>query len=184
MASLKDRVKARRDELREDHTFVLPVPGYEDVGLAARYKTVPYEGLRKIGEKPDILAVKNEGQRELMAFADTLILGCVELLEEVGRDDHGNPEYRSLGHGWTAAGVRDHLLDDLPEGATARDAVLAVFSGPNGGNRLAQHVRLWDTKADEINSKIDSRVEGESGASEEAKSTSELSPVLPEPALS
>lgn len=160
MSSLQERIAARRAQREQERSFVIPVPGYEDVGLAARYKVLRYEELRDVGRGNEDLEGTSEG--ELAVFADTLIRACVELLE---RDKDGN--YASLGCRWTTSGVREHLGVDLPEGATARQALFEVFNGPSGGTDLALHFQQYDSESSRTAVAIEKDLSGESVASSE-----------------
>jgi hypothetical protein len=139
MSSLQERVAARRKERERERTFVLPVPGYEDV-LHARYRPLPFEDLHDLQQRHEDDGDTAEGILGLRA--DTLARACVELLE---RSPDGS--FRSLGFGWQPAGVREHLIPGLPESATARDTVFALFNGTMGGNELIWHFRQWDAEA-------------------------------------
>lgn len=168
MSSLQERfARVREERSRSDeYTFELPVPGYEQIGLWARYRVLDYKELRQIGNDVALEKIKNDSEEELAEYATTIIRACVELLEKTGDDS-----FQSLGYGWSADGIRK-LGADLPEGATARQAVFAVFNGPMGGNHLFHHFREFSTRADEVGPALTEDVQGESEPSEEGSSKS------------
>lgn len=157
MSSLQERLAARREQLQQERTFVLPVLGYEDVGLHARYRVLSYEELRKIGKRNEKLEGTTEG--ELAVAADTLINACVELIE---RND--DDSYVGLGHRWTPAAVRELFGLDLAPDATAREAVHAVLPG----TQLMLHFNEYDGGLSDVAPEIAKEMaEGESEPSEE-----------------
>lgn len=163
MSSLQERVAARRKQRAKERTFVLPVRGYEDLGLYVRYKVVGYE------EVKDILT-RDEG--DLARFADTLIEACVEFCEKDGDD------YQGLGCRWSsAAGVlKDKVGIEVPADMTARDNVFAVFNGASGGTDLAFHYDAWETEATRTAAELDEEQADLSEPSEEGSSNSEPTP--------
>lgn len=158
MSSLRDRVAARRRERERERSFVLPIPGYEDLGLCARYRPLAFEELHDLQRRH---AEDDESAGAILALrADTLARSCIELLE---RRQDGS--YQSLGCGWTAFGVREHLVPELPETATARDAIFAVFNGVTGGQELYWHFGRWDEEASRSAQQLGEEQAGESGPS-------------------
>ncbi len=148
--SLRDRAAARREELQRQDTFKLPVEGWEDM-LLAEYRGLGYTMLRKIGERHD----QGTPEGELASFADTLINACVDIYE-ITPD---GPV--AFGKRWSSSFVRDELGIDLPDSATARQALEAVLPE----DYLAMHFRAYDMKVGELLTKHDRAVVGESGAS-------------------
>ena len=164
MSSLQERAAARRQQLEQDHSFVLPLPGYEDM-FAVRYRALSYGEMWRISDKNG--ALPNSPETDMANFADLLINGCVEFLE-VKPDG----SYQSLGHKWgDAKGINESFGLGLPEGATARECVFAVFSGPQGGNRLALHAAAYDAGLVQSTSEVAEETVGESGPSEEGLSS-------------
>jgi hypothetical protein len=157
VSSFQERMAARREYREQVHTFELPVLGYEDIGLYARYKVLPYEELRAIGKSNEKVAETVEG--ELAIAADTLIRACVGLLEKTG-ETAGRPEYRELGCRWDPKGVREKLGVEVV-GDTARAAIFAVFNGPSGGNELSRHFLAYDAETEKVNTQIDEEQLGE-----------------------
>lgn len=158
-------MEARRRQRAKERSFVLPVRGYEDVGLNARYRVLGYEELRDI----DLRNKDLDGpEGELARYADTLIEACEELLD----GDQG------LGCKWssTAAVLREKLGVDVPEGAGARDNVFAVFNGTGGGNDLFLHWHEWDLEASKTVEEIDEEQAGEFRPSLEGSSKSVPTP--------
>ena len=144
---------------------MLPVRGYEDLGLKARYRVLDYTELRDIDDR-------NQGadgpEGELARYADTLIEACVDLLD-------GDT---SLGCRWGSASavLRDTLGVDVPDGSTARQNVFAIFNGESGGNDLFLHWNAWDREASKTTAELDEEQAGESQPSVEGTSRSELTP--------
>jgi hypothetical protein len=127
--SLKERLARKRRELEENTTFEIPVPGYEKEGLWARYRALGFEDVRNIG-------IRIEGETsdqvtgERLTAAETLTEACIELLEFQGYGPDGQPKFDELGYRWTAAAGRDLFGIDIPDGVTARDAIMMVFPYP------------------------------------------------------
>lgn len=158
MSSLKERAAARRRQLEEDKSFVVPLIGYEDM-FAVRYRALPLEDQMKIGERN---AELKKAEQAVANAADTIINSCIEFLEVKGKD-----EYVSLGCKWTADTARELFGAELPEGASARDAVSAVFSGPLGTTRLVVHADACDSETIKALSAVDEVISGESEPSVE-----------------
>lgn len=177
MSSLKERFAAKLEQRLRENTYELPVPGFEDIGLWARYRPLSYEETRGIG----LRNVKGEitPEAELAVYADTIIRACVELLEKTGEDEKGTPQFQSLGGKWDAPTVRDKLGVDLPGDATARQAVFAVFNGTRGGIDLAYHCQAVDAMADQVGESIAEELPGESEPGDPGLSRSE--PEQPQP---
>lgn len=152
MSSLQEYLAAQREEMARDRTEVVPVPGYEK-RLAARYRLIDAGKAEEIMDRPG---------STLERAADTLINSCIELLEIDGTDENGNPQYRSTGHRWTPAAVRELFGVELPENTTARAAVLAVFPPPLGGYKLIQHFKEMDERLAQENGQADEELLGES----------------------
>lgn len=169
-ASLQELIAARRAQRERERTFVVPVRGYEDLGLKARYRPLGYEELRDVDDRNQD-AEGAEG--ELSRYADSLLEANVDLLQ----DD------QSLGCRWSSgpAALRDKLGIDVADGSTSRQCLFAVFNGPGGGNDLFLHWTLWDREASRVVEQIDEEQVGESPPSEEG--SSKLSPT-PSPAES
>lgn len=150
--SLKERLAERREQLHQERTFVIEIPGYRDL-IAGRYRTLPYEAIRKVYKRNEATLDTSEG--ELNSCADTLILGCVELLEK--RDDG---EYHSLDIRWPNAA--DLFGVDLPEGVSdARAVVRAVLPG----NELVKHAAEYNEQAEIVLPEVGKALEGESETS-------------------
>lgn len=157
MSTLKERLAARREDLQHERDVVLPIPGYEDM-LAGRYRVLSYRELRRIGKRNQGLEGTEDG--ELILAADTLIEACSELLEV--KDDGA---YASTGQRWNANGVRELFGADLPEGATARDAIFHVF--PPTQTELMLHFNDYDEHLKQVVSEVDDKLVGESEARSE-----------------
>src|ERR1700758_5533561 len=122
--SLRDRLAAKRQELMGERTFLLPIPGYDGI-IAARYRPLSYEALRRIIRKNGSAADNATAESELATALDVLIQANVELVE---RDDEG--AYRTLDVRWSLpAAIADLFQIQAPEGATARYILQEVFAG-------------------------------------------------------
>jgi hypothetical protein len=151
--SLKAALRAKREQLFAERTFYLPVLGYEDDGLVAKYRALTYEQLRDIGKKNESLGDTSEG--ELTTYADTLVNACVELADGTERSENGNPV--SLGVRWSATAANEFFGASLPEDATSRVAIRAVLPG----NQLALHFAAYDVELSKVAPKIASQMVGE-----------------------
>lgn len=117
--SLKDRLAARREELRRDRVIDLPVPGYES-DLVARYAPLDYHVLRRIGIRSE--NEPDEIQGEINVAADVLVNACVGLFEKTA--DGLVP----TGYRWsTSAAVELFGIPQHEVGSSARDAILKIF---------------------------------------------------------
>jgi hypothetical protein len=158
--SLKARVQARRRELEQEHdsTFVLPIPGFEQL-LAVEYRPLNYREMMKLESRHS----KNTDEAESVLFiaVDKMIAACERLVEVTGNPD----EYADTGYRWNVQGVRECFGCELPDGATARQAVLKVFSYEGGEEDLILHSGEYETQRSTRRASVDRRVEGESEAS-------------------
>ena len=157
MSSLQERLAARREQLYQERTFVIPVEGYEDVGLFCRYRVLPYEEWRKIGKNNEKLADTAEG--EVGVAADTLIRACVNFVE---RKDDGT--FTDLEYRWNSGGVAALFGIDLPSEGGARGAVQAALPS----NQLMLHYAAYSDAASTVVPAVDEEMaEGESEPSTE-----------------
>ena len=161
--SLRERLAARRRELTEERTFLLAVPGYEDLGLYARYKSLPYEALRAIVKRHE--RTMDTAAGELALACDVLIHACIELVEK--RDDDS---YQSLGFRWGPEAAKELFQIDLPEGATVRNAIQEIFAGRSMS--LILHYREYDEQMGTTVAEVDDAQVGESAASSDQTSSS------------
>jgi hypothetical protein len=152
--SLQERLRATRNALQEERTFVLGVQGYARDGLYARYRVLPYDELRRIGRRHRGLQGTTEG--EIAVAAVTLANACVEVLEK----DKESGEYKVVGNGWTPDVVADLFGAVLPDGATSMNAVYEVFSGPSGTTNLMMHWQDYNEKVADTVSEIDEVIRG------------------------
>lgn len=160
--SLKEKLAARRAQLQSERTHVFPIPGYEDL-IAARYKSLDYKALRKIGNRNAKLEGTSDG--ELANYADTLINACVELLRVDGDDPEKYPSLRDSGNvaRWDDQTVREFFDPDLPTGTSARQAILAAIPG----TQLALHFQRYDEWLSDVVPEIQEQMRGESEPSQE-----------------
>lgn len=172
MSSLQERVAARRAQRAKERTFVLPVRGYEDIGLYCRYKPLSWE------EISDNLS--GDDPYDVEKAAGCLIEACVELLEDTTPDVKRikDKQFVGLGCRWSSAAnvLNDKLGVDVPDDATARDKLLAVFNGVGGTGDLILHARDWDEQAAQATSGIDEEQADLSVPSVEGSSNSERTP--------
>ncbi len=156
--SLRDRLAARRRQLAERDFFTQPILGYEDLGLYARYEVLDFTTRSKIGQRHATAISRKEteigGTRD--AAADTLAQACVGLLEKVGEDGG----FRELAPGFTADAIREYIVPDLPEGATVRQAILAMFPAPHDG-LVADMLTDYAERCSQIDPDHDEEMAGE-----------------------
>lgn len=126
--TFKQRLAQRRKELEDTTSIDIQVPGYEN--LYARYRVLGYEEGRDIARRVTEEADGNMTTIERLNAASSLAEACEELLEYKGRDPEGKPVFESTGYRWGAPAARDLFDANLPDGAIARDAVMAVFPYP------------------------------------------------------
>lgn len=69
------RLREKRRNIRKTRTLTLDVPGYGGE-IVARYKALPWEVLKRIGEKAEKL---KHPKKELIAHADTIAMACTGL---------------------------------------------------------------------------------------------------------
>jgi hypothetical protein len=159
--SLRGRLAARRVKLREEHTFDLPVPGYEKE-IVARYQPLDYVMLRRIGDRQE--SEPDRFQREVNTAADTLANACVGLYE-VGEDGKAG---ESLNARWSTSAAKDLFgvpEVELPQGSGARQALLAIFPGDTS---VVLHYSTYSELAADVSRQVDEDVAGESVSSTQA----------------
>lgn len=125
--TFKERLAQRRKELEASSTFDLPVIGYDD--LWVRYRCLGYEETRAIGMRVEE-ETQDQAAGERLTAAAVMAEACTELFECTGKDDHGKPILVGLGYRWTQKAAADLFGVYLPEGVTARDALLAIYPYP------------------------------------------------------
>lgn len=132
--SLFEDLKRRRDQIGEERSILIDIPGYNG-HLVARYKMVEWSQMRRIFRRMD----KMKGDaRELYAMCDVLITCCDELLYREKPD--GEPQ--SLEEGRITR-YDDFLAANLGfEAPNARAVVLGVFK--NDLALAAHHSELVD----------------------------------------
>jgi hypothetical protein len=157
--SLRGRLAKRRAELRGEHSFDIPVPGYEEE-LVARYHTLDYHVLRRIGKRNEDEA--DPVQSELNVAADTLANACSGLFE-VGEDG----TLTDTGHRWSTAAAKDLFgigEDELPAGSTARDAMFRIFQNDTA---VVMHFSRYSDLSTNAGARVDKELRGESEAGSE-----------------
>jgi hypothetical protein len=154
--SLADRIAASERQATEtpERAIILPVPGPTSSFLSVRYRALTYRELLKIEERHE--KVKDSGDQYLFIATDKLIQACQGILENTGPD-----EYTDTGHKWTAQTAKVLFRRDLPDNATARQAVLAIFPDEEA---VIEHFKEYEQQRLEIRRQIDRETEGNSGA--------------------
>jgi hypothetical protein len=125
IGSLADQLRFSREQRRQrkDALITLVVPGTGG-RLAASYRRLGYAEKTMIARRHP--TVGEDPAAELAAAADLLINACQDLLE-VCDDATGERSYRSLGMRWTAPDINRLYGLALPDGATAREALLQAL---------------------------------------------------------
>lgn len=126
--SALDNLRARREELSRDRTLDLPVPGWPDGLLIARYGAPSAGGLDEIVGAARRLEASGQQDAELAAAADTLIELCRELLttgedgepvglaQLAGEDQPVRFDSRLADHlGFTAGSARECVYGVFPQ---------------------------------------------------------------------
>lgn len=113
LASLRDRVQARREALQEQQTITLDLPGYGG-DLRARYRLIDWRQARRINERVSELRDIDSATRDLYLAADTLVAACETVI------DAGGHEFGP----WSADLA--HSLG-FPDPQTSRQAVFAIL---------------------------------------------------------
>ncbi len=159
--SFKERLAQRRKELEAKTSVVLAVPGYEHLGLYARYRVLGYEDIREIGLRQETEAMtQTEGERN--TAAQTLADACEDLMEKTGEDEEGRPIFQTLGYRWSAKAASDLFeVDNLPEGALAVTAVKAIFPYPHD-MLMMRHFQEYLADADLGIGEMEGQILGES----------------------
>ena len=81
--SVLDALRARREQLAEDHTLNIAVPGYEEL-LFVQLTVIPSRQLQTIRDRAER---SNSPDAETNANADLLINGCQDILARANADD-------------------------------------------------------------------------------------------------
>lgn len=154
--SLRDRIARRSRELEQkpEHIIMLDVPGYEDL-LAVHYRALPYREQIKIEGRSD--KVKDPAEQTLRVAADKLIAACERIVEKTDDPD----TYTDTGFVWNAKAA-DLFDKQLPEGSTARQALIAIIDDEEV---LVRHAADLEEQRRDLRRKIDQSVEGNSVAS-------------------
>lgn len=154
--SLQDRIARRQREIEQapEHTIVIPVPDFEDI-LAVQYRTLDYREMMIIEARQE--KNKDDAERILFVAADKLIKACIRLVEPTGTD-----EYTETGYKWSLDAARDLFGKDLPNGTSARQALIACFKDEE---TLVMHAGAWAEQREKVRARVESEVSGESSAS-------------------
>lgn len=161
-ASLRGRLAHRREALRHREPFFVPVPGYEDI-LAAKYHAIDYRTLRRIGMRQ--ADNKDVPESEIAVAADTLATACDGFYEVPAEWDGDESSLRDTGYTWDVRAARDLFgvgEDELPDGSTARAAILAIVPDHT---EVILHYGEYDREARAVNKRVSEELQGESEAS-------------------
>ena len=163
--SLRDKARARRAELFSDKSATIPVSGYEDLGIYARYNLLGFKILRTIGLKNDRVEKNTPKQdRETIDAADTLIRALIEFMEKIGEDSDGKPVFQSLGHTeWTPRMADEIFGVSLAAETLSRDVVFAILPD----TELMSHYARYSKEVGKRHPEVEEILEGESGPSQE-----------------
>ena len=136
--SLFDNLRARRDEIADTKTVTIPIPGFEDFGLAAQYRLVERPEVREVGERVT-KEVKDQNERVIALMVDTLIIA----LDGFVVSEKGKPEPKPLHDpNGTPVHTWSHMALELGgEPADDRDAVYWMFG--NNEFAVSQHALLY-----------------------------------------
>lgn len=139
--SLSERLtQIRKDRERKRGSIItIPVEGTDGL-LAASYRRLSFEEKSDIAKRHD--GIGTDGSDEVAAAADLLINACQDLLEVVGKDADGKPEYRSLGKRWTTTTISELFGIELPENATVRQAMRDAFDSEDLMDHMLTYIRL------------------------------------------
>lgn len=126
LQSIRDQIRAERDELKTETTLDLVVPGYEMIGV--RYRGIPARELDQFAKR---LSKSKEGMR---TATDVLIRCCDSILVRPNGDDALEPLEDDQGD---YLKFDQRLADFLGiEASSAREIVTQLFS-PDGVQTLA-----------------------------------------------
>lgn len=167
--SLAERAQRRHQELSHapESTLVLPVPGYEDI-MSVRYRPLTFRENWDIETRHTKPGETPSSEEALFIAADKLIVACKGLVEPDGVDETGSPKFKDTGYKWNRRAAVEVFGCTLPADATARASILAIFGPDDGEESLIIHAGDYGVGRDALKSKVDRRVEGESGASSAA----------------
>lgn len=155
--SLRTRLREKRRRLAEDNMFELPVPGFAEEGIWARYRVLRYEDLRQIGENNKNLKGFDS---ELAIAADTLAWASAGLL--LKKDDGS---FEELGYYWTAEAARELFgVEGLSDDSTNSHVFQQIFDGPSGTTNIMLHFVAYDQRLQGLIPELDEAMRGELGA--------------------
>lgn len=159
VASLRDKVQARRAALQKDRTVTLDVPGYEGI-LRARYRVLSWKEIGKIGERVAKIKDLDAAQRELWAAADTLVLASEAVYDAALDKDRKSDDDPPEGPKWCP-----QLAHDLgfPDPQVPRVAVFAIFARDT---QIMTHYQTLMGWQDGENVEVDEELVGESAPPE------------------
>jgi hypothetical protein len=139
--SIRDQLRARRAELREQKTLDLKVPGY-DGALAVRYKLLKDDETKKLGKRVLEASRQQDEEKAKSVTADFLIKACQCILVRnaddaleplVGDDDQQVCFDQRLAEflGFEADGAREVVYGTFSPDGTHPTATIVHFDGLN-----------------------------------------------------
>lgn len=121
--NLIDQIRAKRQELLENTTCFISIPGYEEIGLVAQYRMMTAKEIETIASKSK--KDKDKVRRGMNIAIDTLIEACggLYLIREDGAAIPFDPNKRGM-----ALGYEKELADFLGfEAVAARQVLRGLF---------------------------------------------------------
>jgi hypothetical protein len=159
--SLADRIAARSRELEQEpeRAIFVPVPGYEDI-LVVQYRALDLREQLRIEKRHE--KIKDTGEQYLLVAVGKLAAACEEILEVVDQDTYRQTD--PPGQKWNVGGVRALFssraaVRDLPDSASVRQAMLAVFADEEA---LVQHAADYEELRKSVRPGVDTALAGES----------------------
>jgi hypothetical protein len=160
--SLQDRIAAQEAELQQapEHAIILPIPWL--AGFSVQYRALSMRECFKLESRSD--KVKDAYDKNLNAVCDKLINACEAILEDRGVID-GQETYEQTPYKWGATAARDLFRRSLPDAATARQGLLAIFPDEE---ILFDHFAAYEVERKRVRTGLDQSLEGNSEASSAA----------------
>jgi hypothetical protein len=116
-----ERLRELRRGITENRTVDIEVPGYHNL-LVARYRLLDWKTVRGIVKRLE--GRNNQSESEMLAQMDTIASACVELLL---RKDDGSLIGMDDDYGPVRYDRQLCKILELPEPATAREAIVSLF---------------------------------------------------------
>jgi hypothetical protein len=155
VASLRDKVQARRAEMQQNTTETFDVPGYEGI-LRVRYRVLSWKEIERIGERVAKIKDLDGPTSRLYVMADTLVVASEAVYDASLDADRKDGDAPPEGPRWGAA-----LAHDLgfPDPQTARQGIFAIFARDT---QLVTHYQTMMAWQEGENERIGEDLAGES----------------------